>query len=111
MTVRGVYASGDGDAGGFPSCDRIRLESLDAVDYVDAHGRIHYAEWFRRHAVAENRLGKGPKRIFMEAGFPVEVLGYKRIERAMYRWRRRYGSGVDGSSASDGHSGCDTPVA
>ncbi|NEG96399.1 hypothetical protein CS006_04990 [Bifidobacterium primatium] len=70
-----------------PSTKRV-LEALDAVDYVDGHGRIHYSPMFINHAIEEYYRGKGPKRIFVEAGFPVETIGYKRVERALQRWRQ-----------------------
>ncbi|MBW3088779.1 hypothetical protein KIH77_08570 [Bifidobacterium sp. 82T24] len=73
---------------GFDDEARHLLEALDAVDYVDERGHIHYTTAFAQHAVEEYYRGKGPKRIFVEAGFPVEIIGYKRIERALQRWRR-----------------------
>lgn len=75
---------------GFTADQRRLLEDLDAVDHVDSRGNIHYTKEFSKHAIAEYQRGKGPKQIFTEAGFPLEILGYKRIERAMYRWRHAY---------------------
>ncbi|GGI15269.1 hypothetical protein GCM10007377_15060 [Galliscardovia ingluviei] len=68
-----------------------QLEQLDAVDFIDRRGRIHYAHWFVGYALDQYVQGKGPKQIFIEAGFPVEIMGYKRVERAMSRWRKTAG--------------------
>lgn len=83
-------AESQGKTRGFTASQRQLLESLDAVSHVDARGNIHYTKEFSKHAIEEYKRGKGPKQIFAEAGFPLEIMGYKRIERAMYRWRHAY---------------------
>ena len=48
---------------------------------------VIYTQEFKRHFMKEYQEGKGPTRIFREAGFDVAILGSKRIERAAARWR------------------------
>ena len=69
------------------------LKRNDAISEV-SRTRIYYREWFQIQAIMKNRLGMGPTRIFTEAGLPPSLVGYKRIERCMSRWRRKY-EGVD----------------
>jgi len=65
------------------------LKGNDAISEV-SRTRIYYREWFQMQAIMKNRLGMGPTRIFTEAGLPPSLVGYKRIERCMSRWRRKY---------------------
>ena len=65
------------------------LKENDAISEV-SRTRIYYREWFQMQAIMKNRLGMGPTRIFTEAGLPPSLVGYKRIERCMSRWRRKY---------------------
>lgn len=65
------------------------LKGNDAISEV-SRTRIYYREWFQIQAIMKNRLGMGPTRIFTEAGLPPSLVGYKRIERCMSRWRRKY---------------------
>lgn len=69
------------------------LKGNDAISEV-SRTRIYYREWFQLQAIMKNRLGMGPTRIFTEAGLPPSLVGYKRIERCMSRWRRKY-EGLD----------------
>lgn len=69
------------------------LKGNDAISEV-SRTRIYYREWFQIQAIMKNRLGMGPTRIFTEAGLPPSLVGYKRIERRMSRWRRKY-EGLD----------------
>ena len=55
--------------------------------------RIVYTAEFKKKFIDEYRNGKGPREIFIEAGFDVDALGYKRIERASDRWRQAYNEG------------------
>ena len=61
--------------------------------------RITYTDDFKRHFVEQYRIGKRPSEIFTEAGFDVDVLGYKRIERASDRWRTMNNNGRLGDQA------------
>ena len=49
--------------------------------------RITYASWFRRYAVVMSRRGERPSDIFRGVGLDPGILGTKRIERCMNRWR------------------------
>ena len=69
------------------------LKGNDAISEV-SRTRIYYREWFQLQTIMKNRLGMGPTRIFTEAGLPPSLVGYKRIERCMSRWRRKY-EGLD----------------
>ena len=55
--------------------------------------RITYTDDFKRLFIERYRLGIQPKDIFKDAGFDVEVLGTKRIERAAARWRQMNNEG------------------
>ena len=72
--------------GKFTEAEREYLMSLDAVDDVRG-GSIHYSDRFRIEAMARYRSGERPKAIFESAGLLVEMVGYKRIERSVARWR------------------------
>lgn len=66
---------------------RAYLESLPAVERVSPSGRIHYAREFQILCMRRYRNGDRPSDIFREAGMGSEVIGYKRIERCISRWR------------------------
>ena len=42
--------------------------------------------------------GESPTKIFREAGLPPELIGYKRIERSVARWKAAVLKSVNGSS-------------
>ena len=54
------------------------------------NNRIRYADEFKRKFVSEYAKGRTPGRIFTDAGFDIDVIGAKRIERASARWRAKY---------------------
>ena len=72
-----------------------QVEQLRANPYVvgATDRRITYTVDFKKKFVEEYRLGKGPRQIFKDAGFDVDALGYKRIERASDRWRTENNEG------------------
>ncbi len=72
-----------------------QLEAIRNNPYVvgATERRITYTTDFKKKFVEEYRLGKGPREIFKEAGFDVDALGYKRIERASDRWRTENNEG------------------
>ena len=74
------------------------LRTLPAVAEVTPT-RIIYAEEFKKHCVRELRKGGSPVQIFREAGLDPALIGYKRIERSVARWRKTVD--VD-DEASDG---------
>jgi transposase len=51
---------------------------------------IQYTSEFKMHAVKENLTGKGPVQIFIEAGFDLEMIGLKKAQSALDRWRTTY---------------------
>ena len=66
------------------------LTSLPAVSGVSS-GRIRYTEEFRVECMRRYENGDSPVRIFRDAGLSPALIGYKRIERCISRWR---GSGA-----------------
>lgn len=62
------------------------LESLPAVERVRS-GRIVYAEAFKQEVMRRYLDGESPAEIFRSAGLDSTLIGYKRIERSMARWR------------------------
>lgn len=77
--------------------EEICLLSQNPNVYDVTEKRIIYTEEFKVHFIEEYLSGKGPTKIFREAGFNPKVLGAKRIERAAARWRKDYCSGTLGS--------------
>ena len=69
-----------------PAKVRAYLLSLDAVKSVTA-SRITYSESFKAECCRLYALGVPPSRIFRSAGLDPKIIGYKRIERAVSRWR------------------------
>ena len=72
-----------------------QINALRNNEYVESatSRRITYTLEFKKKFVEEYRLGKGPREIFRDAGFDVDALGYKRIERASDRWRTENNEG------------------
>lgn len=66
-----------------------RMEYLNALPAVASvsGSRIRYADWFKRECVRLDKEGKSPATLFREAGLGPELIGSKRIERCMNRWR------------------------
>ena len=62
------------------------FESLDAVERAyDTH--LIYSDKFKREFIRRYNTGEKPTVIFKEAGLPARLIGYKRIERATWRWK------------------------
>ena len=72
------------------------LESLPAVDRVRS-GRIVYNDAFKRDCIRRYRNGESPAEIFRSAGLDSALIGYKRIERSIARWKAALGD--DGAPA------------
>ncbi|WP_207760000.1 hypothetical protein, partial [Bifidobacterium primatium] len=97
------------------------LRSLRAVARV-ANGRIRYTEAFKRDCMRRYAAGESPAKIFRDAGLDSSLIGYKRIERCIARWRglltdkslMAQASGVDahaaGQSADGSAAGADAEV-
>lgn len=73
--------------GGMFSPEEIRyLKSLPAVAEVTAK-RITYTDEFKRYCIRRYNEGASPVRLFRDAGLDPALIGYKRIERCIARWR------------------------
>ena len=72
---------------GFSDAEMALLSGLDAVAWV-TRTRITYTDSFKREAVTRYRRGESPVRIFREAGLDPRLIGNKRIERCIARWKR-----------------------
>lgn len=67
---------------------RERLERLDAVRKT-TETRIYYTDGFRERTMERYRNGDKPSVIFRDAGLDPKLIGGKRIERCIARWRHR----------------------
>lgn len=79
--------------GKFTPEERKHLMSLDAVDEVRAKS-IVYSKQFKEECMARYRAGERPGDIFASAGLPSSLIGYKRIERAIYHWKEAEAKGA-----------------
>lgn len=85
--------------GCFPKDQRDRnimnqkINRLKNNQYVSAvgRGRVYYTDEFKNLFIKKYKEGIRPTEIFRSAGFDVEILGEKRIERASANWRHKYG--------------------
>lgn len=78
---------------GFTEQTASLLKSLEAIDHIDRDaGRIYYSEKFKRHVISSWHGGgrDSPTALFRKAGLGPEVIGSKRIERCVARWRDRH---------------------
>ena len=74
--------------GKFTAKERSYLASLPAVKSVSA-SHIRYTDQFRVECMCRYRAGESPAAIFREAGLDPKLIGYKRVERCIARWKRR----------------------
>ena len=51
---------------------------------------IQFAPTFKLQAVKQNIAGTGPSQIFKEAGFDVDIIGLRKAQTAVYRWKSIY---------------------
>ena len=87
--------------GGSFSADELQmLRKLPAVANA-TKDRITYADTFKRVCVIRYLAGESPTKIFREAGLPPELIGYKRIERSVARWKKSAIKSVNGSEGMD----------
>lgn len=73
------------------------LRDLPAVANV-SKDRITYSNAFKQVCVIRYLAGESPTKIFREAGLPPELIGYKRIERSVARWKAAVLKSVSGGS-------------
>ncbi|RYQ43727.1 transposase [Bifidobacterium pseudolongum subsp. globosum] len=77
--------------GGTFSAEEVSyLKTLPAVADV-TRKRITYTEEFKLDCVRRYSQGESPVKIFRDAGLEPSLVGYKRIECAIARWRRTMG--------------------
>ncbi|MBW3088553.1 hypothetical protein KIH77_07410 [Bifidobacterium sp. 82T24] len=80
----------------------VYLRSLRAVKKVSSN-RIRYTEEFKNRCMERYFHGESPAVIFREAGLDSSIIGYKRIERCIARWKKEgYGLSPDDAEADDG---------
>ncbi len=72
--------------GKFTEDERRYLLSLDAVDEVKASSLV-YNKHFKEECMRRYHEGQKPGAIFASVGLPSSLIGYKRIERAIYHWK------------------------
>ena len=70
----------------FTAKTRKYLGSLDAVESVTQY-RICYSKEFRDDCMCRYAEGGSPAAIFREAGLDPKIIGYKRVERCIARWK------------------------
>lgn len=70
----------------FTAKTRKYLGSLDAVESVTQY-RICYSKEFRDDCMRRYAEGGSPAAIFREAGLDPKIIGYKRVERCVARWK------------------------
>ena len=87
--------------GGVFSDEEIQLlRELPAVANV-THNRITYSDAFKQVCTIRYLAGESPTKIFREAGLPPELVGYKRIERSVARWKAAAIKSVSGNDHLD----------
>lgn len=72
--------------GKFTTKERAYLMTLPAVESVTQE-RIFYSERFKAECMRRYHAGESPTKIFNDAGLNSSLIGYKRIERCIARWR------------------------
>lgn len=88
--------------GGTFSPEEIKyLKSLSAVAEATAK-RITYTDDFKRYRVVHYNEGASPVRMFREAGLDPALIGYKRIERCLARWRESQDEILNSGNAKAG---------
>lgn len=65
---------------------RKYLNSLPAVKSASEY-RITYSDDFRKECMRRYADGGSPAAIFREAGLDPKIIGYKRVERCIARWK------------------------
>jgi len=73
----------------FNEHQRRQIEANPNVASVSDRA-IQYTAEFKLKAVQANLQGKGPAQIFREAGFDLEVIGLKKSQSALNRWKKTF---------------------
>lgn len=79
----------------FSPSERRYLCRLDAVDSC-TQTRITWNKYFIRHVEHELESGARPVDVFRSAGVGPEIIGSKRVERCVARWRKEAEKERDG---------------
>ncbi|OZG62497.1 MULTISPECIES: hypothetical protein [Bifidobacterium] len=84
------------------------LRRLSAVESVTAT-KIRYSRAFQLDCMRRYILGDHPTAIFRDAGLDPSIIGYKRIERCIARWRQDPDimTSVRAGDSADLESDCD----
>lgn len=82
--------------GSFSSEEIQLLRGLAAVSNV-TQDRITYSDTFKQVCTIRYLAGESPTKIFREAGLPPDLIGYKRIERSVARWKAAAIRSVNGN--------------
>lgn len=90
--------------GAFSAEEVSYLKTLPAVADV-TRKRITYTEEFKLDCVRRYSQGESPVKIFRDAGLEPSLVGYKRIECAIARWRRTMGVPTTKVSKGKGPAG------
>ena len=87
------------------------LPAVERVSVTERGARIIYAPWFIDECIRRYKAGEGPVAIFRSHGLGPDIIGRKRIERCIARWRDRKGrpltdilpvpTGTDDAAAGD----------
>jgi len=73
----------------FNEFQRKQLENNPNVNHVSDRS-ITYKPEFKIAAIKENQNGKGPKDIFIEYGFDLDIIGPEKPQQCLKRWRKTY---------------------
>lgn len=73
----------------FTTYEQKLLKKNPYVKSVSEKG-ITYTDEFKALAIKEYETGKGPKRIFEDAGFDIEAVGMERVHSSLKRWKIAY---------------------
>ncbi|QNF29909.1 IS3 family transposase [Metabacillus elymi] len=73
----------------FNEFQRQQLENNPNVNHVSDRS-ISYKPEFKIAAIKEYKNGKGPTDIFIEYGFDLDIIGSKKPQQCLKRWRKTY---------------------
>lgn len=74
--------------GKFTAKERAYLARLPAVKSVSP-SHIRYTDRFKVEVMCRYNAGESPSAIFREAGLDPKLIGYKRVERCIARWKQQ----------------------
>ncbi|PEK69885.1 hypothetical protein COM55_28115 [Bacillus pseudomycoides] len=72
--------------------NEIQMKQLEKNENVVkvSERSITYRADFKVKAVKENQSGKGPNQIFLENGFDLGIIGERKPNQCLKRWRKTY---------------------